>query len=78
MKSLEIFTGQKIQALQKTVVKRFELIEVSIRTDKKGEEVKAKDLASSVPLRVRDDLSRVLVTYPVITSDKPTNTQHSN
>ena len=27
MKSLEIFTGQEIQALQKTVVKRFETIE---------------------------------------------------
>ena len=26
-KSLEIYTGQKIQALQKTMIKRFEIIE---------------------------------------------------
>ena len=34
MKSLEIFTGQEIQALQKTVIKRFESIEELVRTDK--------------------------------------------
>lgn len=37
-----------------------------------------KDLASPVPLIVRDDLSTVLLIYPVITSEKPTNTQYSN
>ena len=33
MKPLEKFTGQQIQALQKTVVKRFEMIEEIMRTD---------------------------------------------
>ena len=59
MKTLEIFTGQEIQNLQKTAIKRFESIEELVRTDKQGEEVWAKDLALPVPLRVRDDLSRV-------------------
>ena len=43
MKSLEIFTGQEIQTLQKTVLKRLESIEELIRTDKQGEEIQAKD-----------------------------------
>ena len=34
MKSLEIFTGEEIQDLQKTVGKRFKLTEESIRTNK--------------------------------------------
>ena len=38
MKSLEIFTGQEIQALQK-VVKSFESLEELVRTDNQGDEV---------------------------------------
>ena len=39
MKSLEIYTGQEIQALQRTVVKRFEMIEEIIGTDEQGKKV---------------------------------------
>lgn len=56
----------------------FESIEEFVRTDKQGEEVQVKDLASTVPLRVRGDLLRVLATYSVIASEKPTNTQCPN
>ena len=38
MKSLKIFTGQEIQALQK-VVKSFESLEKLVRTDNQGDEV---------------------------------------
>ena len=34
------------------------------------------DSISSVPLRVRDDLPRILATYAVITSENPANTQY--
>ena len=71
MKSLEIFTGQKIQAIQKTVVKRLEMIEEIIRIDKQGVEVQGQDLTIPVCIRVRDDLPRFLGTCPVISSDKP-------
>ena len=67
-----------IQALQKTVIKRFESIEELVRTDKQGEEVLAKDLALLVPLRVRDDLSRVRASNSIVNSDKPANTQYPN
>ena len=70
--------GQESQALQKTAIKRFESIEELVRTDKQGEEVQAKDLALPVPLRVRDDSSSVLVTYHIITSEKPANPQYPN
>ena len=59
-------TGQEIQTLQKIAVKRLESIEKFFRTNKQGEEVQAKgnskDLALPVPLRVTDDLPRVLAT----------------
>ena len=57
-KALELYTGQEIQALQKTVEKRFEMVEKIIRTDEQEEKVQGQDLASPVP--VRDNLSRVL------------------
>ena len=38
MKSLEIFIGQEVQALQKAVVRRFETIEEIIRADEPGRE----------------------------------------
>ena len=57
MKSLEIFTDQEIQALQKIVIKRFGSIEELVRTVKQGEEVQEKDnsynLLFPVPLRER-------------------------
>ena len=53
-------------------------IEESIRIDKQGEKVQGKNLALPVLVRVRDDLPRVLVTCPFITSDKPACTQYSN
>ena len=73
MKLLDIFTGQEIQASHKTVIKRFELTEELVRTDKQGKEVQARDLTSQVPLRLRDDLPRVLATYPVTTFVMPAN-----
>ena len=78
MKSLEIFTGQEIQVSQKAMAKRFKITEESIRSDKQGEAVQAKDLASAVPLRVRGYLPRVLVNYSIIASEKPENTQYPN
>ena len=54
MKSLEIYTGREIQALQKTVVKRFEIIEEIIRADEQGKKVQGQD--STSPVAVRDDL----------------------
>ena len=42
MKALELYAGQEIQALQKTVVKRFEMIEKIIRTDEQEEKVQGQ------------------------------------
>lgn len=63
MKSLEMSTCQQIQALQNTMVKRFESIEERIRTEKQGEQVQAKDLVLPVSLRVRGELLIALATY---------------
>ena len=52
-------------------MKIFEIIEEIIRCDEEGMEVQAQDLALPVYVRVKDDLPRVLATYPIITSDKP-------
>ena len=68
MKPLEIYTGQEIQALRKTVVKRFEMIEEIIGADEQGKKVQGQD--STSPVAVRDDLPRVLASYPVIYPDK--------
>ena len=43
MKSLEIFTSQEIQDLQKRVIKTCELVEELVRTDKQGEKIQTKD-----------------------------------
>ena len=52
MKSLEIFTGQDIQTLEKIVIRRFVLMKELARTVKQGEGVQAKenskDLSSPV------------------------------
>ena len=58
MKSLEIYTGQEIQALQNTIVKRFEMIEEIIGSDEQGKKAQGQD--STLPVAVRDDLPRVL------------------
>ena len=73
MKSLEIYTGQEIQALQKTVVKRFETIEEIIGADEHGKKAQRQD--STLPVAVRDDLPRVLASYPVIYSDKASSSK---
>ena len=70
MKSLEIYTGQEIQALQKTVVGKFEKIVEIIGADEKGEKVQIQDLTLLVPVRIRDDLPRDLASYPVIIFEK--------
>ena len=54
LKSLEIYTGQEIQALQKRVVKRFEMFVEIIGTDEQGKKVQGQD--STLPVSVRDDL----------------------
>ena len=46
MKSLEIYTGQEIQALQKRVVKRFEMFVEIIGTDEQGKKVQGQDSTS--------------------------------
>ena len=73
MKSLKIYTGQEIQALQKTIVKKFEIIEEIIRADEQGKKTEGQDSTSLVA--VRDDLSRVLAFYPVIYSDKASSSK---
>ena len=62
MKSLEIYNGQKILALQKTVVKRFEMTEKIIEADEQGKKVQGQDLTSLVA--VRDGLP--LVEFPTL------------
>ena len=52
------------------------MTEEIIRRDEEGMEVQAQDLALPVCVRVKDDLPRVLATYPIITSDKPSNTKY--
>ena len=52
IKSLEIYTGQEIQALQKTIIKRFEIIEEIIGADEKGKKTQGQD--STSPVAVRD------------------------
>ena len=68
MKSLVIYTGQEIQALQKTVIKRFEIIEEIIGADKHGK--KAQGQVAISPVAVRTGLLMVLESYPVSYSDK--------
>ena len=48
VKSLEIYTGQEIRALQKTVVKRFKAIEEIIGADEQWEKLQGQDLTSPV------------------------------
>ena len=62
MRSLELYTTQEIQTLQKAVVKRFEMIEEIVRTDKQVQRVQGQDLALPVHVRARDDLPLVLAT----------------
>ena len=76
MKALELYTDQEIQALQKTILKRFEMIEETIGADEQGVKVQGQDLALLAHVRVRDDLPSILVTYPVISSDKPSSTKY--
>ena len=68
MKSLEIYTGQEIEALQKTIIKRLEMIEEIIGADEQGKKVQGQDSTSSIA--VRDDVPRVLASYPVNYFDK--------
>ena len=46
IKLLDIYTGQEIQALEKTVVKLFETIEEIIEADEQGKKVQEQDLTS--------------------------------
>ena len=73
MKSLEMYTGQEIQDLQKTIIKRFEIIEEIIGADEQGKKAQGQD--STLPVAVRDDLPRVLASYPVIYSDKASSSK---
>ena len=47
------------------------MIEEIIRADEQGKKVQGQDLTSPVHVTVRDDLPRILTSYPLITSDKP-------
>lgn len=62
IKSLKLFTSQEMQALQKAVVKRFKTIERIIKIDEQGEKVQRQDLTLPVPVRVRNDTTRILAT----------------
>ena len=73
VKSLEIYTDQEIQTLQKIVVKRFETIESIIGPDEQGKKVQGQDLTS--PVAVREDFSRVLASYSVVYSDKASSSK---
>ena len=74
-KSLETYKGQDIQALWETIIKRFEMIEEIIGTDEKGKKVQGQ-YTMSLPA-VRTGLPRVLVSYPVIYSDKVSTSKGS-
>ena len=67
-RSLEIFAGQEIQTLAAIMIKRFEMIEEIIGADEQGDKTQGQDTLS--PLAVRTGLHRILLTYPVIYSDK--------
>ena len=75
MKSLEIYTGPEIQALKNTVLKRFETSEEIIGADEQGKKVQRWDL--TLPLAVRDDLPRILASYPIIYSEKASSSKGS-
>lgn len=62
IKSLKLFTSQEMQALQKAVVKRFKTIERIIKIDEQGEKVQRQDLTLPVPVRVRNDITKILAT----------------
>lgn len=68
MKSLEIYAGQDIQDLQKTMIKRFEMIEEIVGADEQGNKAQGRDATS--PVAVRTGLPRVLASYPVISLTK--------
>ena len=56
-----------------TIVKRSETIEEIIGADEQGKKLKGQD--SSLPVAVRDNLPRVLASYPVIYSDKASSSK---
>ena len=76
VRTLEQNTGQEIQTLQKTVVKRFEKIEEFIEIDEQQQKVQGQDLASSVHARSQDDLHSILTAYPVILLERPSGTKY--
>ena len=59
---------QDIQDLQKTILKSFEMIKEIIGADEQGKKVQGQD--STSPVAVRDVLTRVLASYPVIYPNK--------
>lgn len=69
MKSLESFSIQEVQTLQKAVTNRFRCLEELVKTDKKSTVAQTKEIRGDLTLpvshRVRDDLPR-LVTSPDI------------
>ena len=73
VKLLEIYTGQKIHSLQRTKVKRFEMIEEIIGAGEQGTKAQGQDSRSS--LAVRDDLPRVLASNPEICSNKTSSSK---
>ena len=59
MMALDQNTGQKIQTIQKAVVKRFEKIEELIKFDDQGQNLQRQNLSSSVHTKLQDSLPRV-------------------
>lgn len=66
MRVLAQHIGLEIWTLQKAAVKRLETMEGIIGTDEQGEKVQEQYLVSPVRVKGRDDFSRVLTAYLVI------------
>ena len=74
VKALEHNTGQEIQTLQKTMVKRFEKTEEIINSDEQEQKVERQNLTPSVSKTF--GFRRILAAYPVITSEKITGSKN--
>ena len=68
VKSLETYASEEIQGLRETMIKRFEMMEEIIGAVEQSNKAQGQNTTSQSA--VRTGLPRVLVSYPVIYSDK--------
>ena len=75
MKFLETRVGQEIQYLRETMIKRLEMIEEIIGAGEQSKKAQGQDTMPTPA--VRTSLPTVLMTYPVIYSDKGSTSKGS-